>query len=313
MATDVDSFCTSCTKCQTSKDSTKRPIGLLHSLPVLERPWQLIGMDFMGPLPKSDSHDYLLVVIDHLMLQVHLIPTNTWVTAKGVAWLFLRKVVCLHSVPDSIMSDRDTKFTSIFWRELQRIMGVKLLMSTAFHPQMDGATEWANRSIGQILHMIVRSDQQGWAQKCPMVEFALNSNVSSMTGFVPFELNSGYMPRIGIPMAIDTKFTGVRQFMQQAQTNLLAAHDTIIESRISQTFHANKKCQESPGYWRGDKVYLSTKNLTLPKGRARKLVPRFIGPYQVTEAHNEALMMTIELPPELVSRCITPTFHASLV
>jgi hypothetical protein len=141
----------------------------------------------------------------------------------------------------------------------------------------------------------------------------LNSSVSSTTGFTPFELNSGYMLQIGIPLANDTKFTSVRQFAQQARTNLLAAHNTIIESCISQTFHVNKKCRANLGYQRGDKVYLSTKNLTLPKGRARKLVPRFIGPYRVTKAHNKALPVTIELPPELVSRCIAPTFHASLV
>jgi Integrase zinc binding domain len=105
MATDVDSFCTSCAKCQMSKDSTKKLIGLLHSLPVPEWPWQSIGMDFMGPSPKSDTHDYLLVVIDRLTSQVHLIPTDTRVMAKGVAWLFLREVVCLHGVPDSIVSD----------------------------------------------------------------------------------------------------------------------------------------------------------------------------------------------------------------
>jgi hypothetical protein len=98
-----------------------------------------------------------------------------------------------------------------------------------------------------------------------MVEFALNSNVSSMTGFTPFKLNSGYMPRIGMPLANDTKFTGVRQFAQQARTNLLAAHDVIIENRVSQTFHANKKRWASPVYRRGDRVYLSTKNLTLSK------------------------------------------------
>jgi hypothetical protein len=235
-------------------------------------------MDFMGPLPKSDTHDYLLVVIDHLTSQVHLIPMNMCVTARGVAWLFLREVVRLHGVPDSIVSGRDTKFMSIFWRELQQIMGLKLLMSTVFHPHTNGAMERENHSIGQILRTIVQSDQQDWAQKCPMVEFALNSNISSTTGFMPFEWNSGYMPRIGIHMTTDTKFTGVRQFAQQARMNLLAAHHAIIESRVSQTFQANKKCPASPGYWRGDQVYLSTKNLTLPKGRARKLLPDSSGP-----------------------------------
>ena len=72
----------------------------------------------------------------------------TQVTAKEVAWLFLKEVMRLHRVPESIVSDRDTKFMSMFWHELHRLMGTKLLMSTAFHPQMDGVTEWANHSIG---------------------------------------------------------------------------------------------------------------------------------------------------------------------
>ena len=73
------------------------------------------------------------------------------VTARGVVWLIQKEVVRLHGIPESIMSDRDTKLNSIFWKELHRLMGSKLLMSTMFHPQMDGATERANRSIAQIL------------------------------------------------------------------------------------------------------------------------------------------------------------------
>ena len=141
MATDVELFCMSCVTCQTNKMNTQKPQGLLHSLPILERLWQSIGMDFMGPLPKSNGHDYLLVVIDRLTLQVHLIPTDTQVTAKGIAWLFLKEVVRLHGIPDLIVSDQDSKFTLIFWCELLQIMDIKPLMSMAFHPQTDGSTE----------------------------------------------------------------------------------------------------------------------------------------------------------------------------
>ena len=74
--------------------------------------------------------------------------------AKEVAWLFLKEVVRLHGVTELIVLDCDTKFTSMFWCELHKLMGTKLLMSTAFHPQTDGTTEWANHSIGQILRMI---------------------------------------------------------------------------------------------------------------------------------------------------------------
>jgi len=82
----------------------------------------------------------------------------------------------------------------------------------------------------------------------------------------------------------------------------MAAHDVIIERRVMQTFHTNRKRQHSDKYKLGDHVYLSTQNLALPKDRARKLVPRFIGPYTVREAHNAASTVMIELPKELTKR-----------
>jgi hypothetical protein len=93
----------------------------------------------------------------------------------------------------------------------------------------------------------------------------------------------------------------------------MAAHDAILEHRVDQTFHANRKHHESEIYAVGDRVYLSTQNLTLPKGRARKLVPRYIGPYRVTEAHNKASTVTLELPDDLKNRRVSPTFHTNLV
>ena len=178
-------------------------------------------------------------------MQVHLVPTTKRVTAKEVAWLFLKEVVRLHEVPESIVSDHDTKFTSTFWHELHRLMGTKLLMSTVFHPQTDGATGWENCSIGQILRIIINDDQKNWADKCPMVEFALNSSVSVTTGFSPFKLNQGYMPQIGMLISFDTTSKGVKQFALQVKWDLMAANNVIITNCVQQTFHANKKCHTS--------------------------------------------------------------------
>ena len=138
--------------------------------------------------------------------------------------------------------------------------------------------------------------KKNWADKCPMVEFALNSSVSTTMGFAPFELNQGYMPQIGMPTSFDTTFKGVKQFMLQAKWDLMAGHDTIITNHVQQTFHANKKRHASDPYHVGDHMYLSTQNLTLPKGRVRKLVPKYIGPYKVVKAHNEASTVTLKLP-----------------
>ena len=84
-------------------------------------------------------------------------------------------------------------------------------MSTAFHPQMDGATERANRSIAQILCKVVSNNQSDWSDKCPMVEFTINSSINTTTGYAPFELNYGYMPRSGQHISTDTTFKGVKQ------------------------------------------------------------------------------------------------------
>lgn len=98
-------------------------------------------MDFVGPFPMSEGHDYLWVVLDRLTSMVHLIPTQTVATAVDIASLFLRDIVWLHGLPDLIVSDHDLKFTSLFWSELHRLLGISLSKSTAFHLQANGASE----------------------------------------------------------------------------------------------------------------------------------------------------------------------------
>ena len=163
---------------------------------------------------------------------------------------------------------RDSKFTSRFLRELHRAMGAKLLMSTLFHPQTDGHLEHVIRSIGQILRSTVSSEQNDWVPRTPLVEFALNSSINSSSGFTPFELNCGYLPKLVPFPSDDIKYRGVKEFAQWACTNLEMAHDAIIEARVTATFQANRHRAEEPPLKAGDSVYQSTANLNLPKRRA---------------------------------------------
>ena len=114
---ETDKYCNTCPMCQVSKTSTQRPIGLLHSLLIPNRPWSSIGMDFIGPFPKSHGFNYLWVVICRSTSMVHLIPNNTTTTASKLASLYVKEVVCFHGLPHSIVSDRNSKFTSKFWKE----------------------------------------------------------------------------------------------------------------------------------------------------------------------------------------------------
>jgi hypothetical protein len=164
-----------------AKGNYQAPSGKIHPLPIPMRPWEWVGMDFIRLFPEVDDYNYLWVVICRMSSMVHLIPVNTRMTASQLSVIYMHEVVCLHGLPSSIVSDRDPKFTSKWWCELHRIMGTKLLMSTLFHPQTDGAMEQANRSIGQMFRVMVNPDQKDWVQKRPLIEFMIKSRIGSAT------------------------------------------------------------------------------------------------------------------------------------
>jgi transposase InsO family protein len=164
MVDDIDSYCKSCPTCAMSKPNNQQPMGLLQTLPVPRRPWQYIGIDFVGPLPESKtrhgSFDMICVIIDHLTSMVHLVPTRQNYGAKQIAEVVFDTVYKLHGLPERIISDRDSLFTSTFWRRLNELLGVELRLSTAYHPQTDGMTERANRTMTQMLRQCVQPDQK---------------------------------------------------------------------------------------------------------------------------------------------------------
>ena len=195
MVKDVDEYCRACRTCATSKPLAGKPHGKLKTMPVPSRPWQYIGIDFVGPLPgsynRTGEFDMICVIIDLLTSMVHLVPSRQAYRASDIAELLFDSVYKLHGLPERIISDRDSLFTSKFWRRLHRLLNTELRMSSAFHPQTDGATERANRTMTQMIRQCVQPDQKDWVIKLPAVEFAMNSARSSTTRFSPFQLNYG--------------------------------------------------------------------------------------------------------------------------
>lgn len=179
MAHDVDAFCRSCSNCQKNKTRNQAPYGLLNTLEVPSMPWETIGVDFVGPLPISRNRDAefdaITVVIDHLSAMVHLAPSRTDYNARNVAELLFYEVYRHHRIPKAIVSDRDSLFTSDFWRHLHKLIGSNLCMSSAYHPESDGATERANRTIVQMIRQCIGTNQKDWVVKLPAIEFAINS------------------------------------------------------------------------------------------------------------------------------------------
>lgn len=311
---DVEAFCDTCQTCSTSKPTNHRPYGLLSTLEIPTRPWETMGIDFVGPLPESKNlngtFDMIMVAICHLTSMVHLAPIQQTYRAKDIAEVVFDRIYKHHGMPSHIVSDRDSLFTSTFWQKLNELTNTELRISSSYHPQTDGATERANRTMTQMLRQCVSPDQKDWVKKLPAIEFAMNSASSSTTGYPPFVLNYGRMPKSMI-WGQDTEYPGVKKFAQQMKDAILTAHDAILTARVKQTRLANSRRKEAP-FVQGDLVYLSTANLSLPKGRARKLSPKFIGPFKILQDYRNNTFK-LDLPAELKQRGVHPAFHANLL
>ncbi|GJP86067.1 hypothetical protein CLOP_g16130, partial [Closterium sp. NIES-67] len=195
MADDVQKFVTSCDTCQRMKSSKQKKAGLLQPLPVPEQPWQVVSLDFITGLPPTSSgHDAILVVIDKFSKMGHFIPTHTTARTEETAQLFVRHIISQHGIPTTLISDRDPKFTSKFWKELMSLLGTKLAMSSAYHPQTDGQTERLNQIVEQLLRAACKDDISKWDLHLPVLEFAYNNATHAATGQTPFFLCYGRHP-----------------------------------------------------------------------------------------------------------------------
>ena len=167
--------------CQHNKNHTKQLAGKLIPNSILKKPWAYISADFITKLLLAQGYDSILVVVDRLTNIVHFIPTTEKTSAEGLAKLFRDNVWKLHSLPESIISDRGPQFVAELMRELNGILGIVSKLSTVFHPQTDGQTEGVNQELEQYLRMFIDHRQEQWPEWLGAAEFAYNNKVHSST------------------------------------------------------------------------------------------------------------------------------------
>lgn len=313
MENDVEAYVKSCLVCQVDKLEKKSEAGLLQPLPIPDRPWQSVSMDFISGLPKVDGMRSIFVVVDRFSKYAVFIPAPHACTADVAAGLFFRNVVKYFGLPEDIISDRDTRFTGRFWTTLFGLVGSELKFSTANHPQTDGQTERMNQLLEEYLRHYVTASQKNWLELLEPAQFCYNLHQSSATGMSPFELSMGFQPRT--PNDVAVQRTGgncpAAYRYARARTELLEeARDSLSKAvrRMKKYADAHRR---PLAFKVGDMVLLKLtpqiwKKIS-SKAVHRGLVPKYDGPFEVLKKVG-AVAYRLKLPDRLK---VHPTFHVS--
>jgi hypothetical protein len=238
----------SCTDCLRNKSSTRKPIGPLHPLPIPDDRGDSIALDFIGPLPLDEGCDCILSITDRLGSDIRIIPTRININAEELALIFFNHWYCENGLPKDIISDRDKLFVSKFWASLHKLTGVKLKLSSAYHPETDGASERTNKTINQSIRYHVQRHQKGWVRALPRIRFDIMNSVNASTGFSHFQLRLGRSPRVIPPLVpnnlssspiTDSDSLRAQRMITEIHTDVMEAKDNLLKAKIDQDHYAN--------------------------------------------------------------------------
>jgi hypothetical protein len=313
MKQDVYQYVTSCPTCVTSKYSSQQPIGLLHPIPLPDRRWQQITIDFITGIPTTTNYEYdmIMVVVDRLSKYAHFIPCNTTCSAKDIAWYYYNNIVRLHGVPEAIISDRDVRFNNEFWKSLCEQLGTEIRLTSAFHPEADGQTERVNRVLIELLRSMVDEAQSDWDDHLSSCEIAYNTSVHSGTQHSPYYLNHGEEMRKPIDYIIPSTphHTDTESVLTKLHSSLDRAKQHLLNAQQKQADYANTH-RRHVSFNVGDRVWLSTEHLHLPTTNSQKLQHRWCGPFRIVKKLSD-VSYKLKLTGTLATSKINKTFHVS--
>ena len=228
----VKKYCKSCTTCMRAKLQRHKPYDLLKQIPIPERLWNSISMDFIETLPTSSGSDSILVIVDRLSKQAIFIPTTIHCTSEDLAVLFVTHVFSKHGVPEHVTSDRGSEFVSRFFHSLRKALNMKLHFTSGYHPEGDGQTERTNQTLEQYLWIFCNYQLDNWFTLLPLAEFAYNNTPSSTTGISPFFTNKGYHPNLTVHPKHDLASSHAKDLVVNLDELHQELKSTIVEAQL---------------------------------------------------------------------------------
>ena len=239
----MEEFVQTCDVCQRARDKPSENVNV-HTIHA-RHPWEVVTIDFLcGFAPaKQTKHTSIVVITDKFSRQIHLRSCPLNPSASETVQYFLEMVVARHGLPRLIISDRGSQFESLLWIGVLHKLGTRAALASTHHPQTNGATERANRTLIQMIRKFVKKNHHEWASHLPLFEFAYNSAVHAVTGTPPFVAELARMPLMPVTLLIPEKEQVpspkpvreyVRELAQQLQDvrqAILASDERITDSR----------------------------------------------------------------------------------
>ena len=182
---------------------------------VPKKPWSHLTVDFITKLLVVAGKDAVLVVCDRLSKMTHFVATTKGTSAEGLARLFWDNVWKLHRLLESVVPDRRSQFAAELTKELNRMLGIKTKLLTAFHPHTDGQTERMNQELEQYLRLFIKHRQKDWLEWLAVAEFAINNKVHTATKVSPFMANYGKEMRMGGDIRRKGKVESATEFVER--------------------------------------------------------------------------------------------------
>ena len=321
MKAEIADFVNRCLTCARVKIEYQKPSGLLTQPELPEWKWELITMDFITKLPRTASGcDTIWVIVDRLTKSAHFLPINETDKMEKLAKTYIKEIVRLHGVPISIISDRDSRFTSRFWQTLQKEMGTRLHMSTAYHPQTDGQSERTIQTLEDMLRACVIDFGKAWDTHLPLIEFSYNNSYHTSIKAAPFEALYGRKCRsplcwtevgdtqLARDLAPGSGLTGP-EIIRETTEKIYQIRERLKISRDRQKSYADKR-RKPLEFQVGDRVMLKVSPWKgmIRFGKRGKLNPRYIGPFEIL-ARIGPVAYRLKLPQELSN--VHDVFHVS--
>jgi len=292
MRKQIKQFIKKCPNCQKNKTATRTPKEPMVITSTATRAFEKIFLDVVGPLPRSHSGNaFILTLQDDLTKFAWASPMENH-EANTVAQHFVTKFVCLHGIPQSLVTDCGTEFLSNVFKEVCKLLKIRQTSTTPYHPQSNGSLERSHRSLAEYLRNFIGKDQLNWDTRIPYAMFCHNSTVHSATKFQPYHLVYGNSVKI------PTSFTNepepqynyndyqfeVKRQMQEAQA---FARNNLLEAK-SKSKEQYDKTAKHQIFEVGQKVLLQE------KAAKNKLAPKWLGPYEIVDVNPTNKNVTIK-------------------